>query len=77
MEGLVQWCRCISWSNSELFKTEISQLVQSMEKFDYNKLDTYLRESIPTKWERLEFKQFDYIEKSKPGWLFITIFIVQ
>lgn len=74
--GVVQWCRCISWSNSEQLKAEIANFVQSQEKLDYDKFTSYLRQNIPDKWQRLEFKQFNYIEKDIPFWLYGIVLLL-
>lgn len=83
-DGIIQWSKVFSWSESEDFKYDLQQLFQSGKNLDslFTDHHTFLKysELIETEWKRKEFADFDYIQvplkSNQLIWIFSLTFIV-
>lgn len=62
--GKPTWCYVFSWSDVEILKTDIREVVMSVEDInkEYNKTLDKISDLIEEKYKRREFAEFDYIQ---------------
>lgn len=71
----IQWVNTFSWEDCPNMAVGINHLYQSGEKLDLMKLNRYLLRTIPSKWHRKAFADFDYINVllTTTQWIVILI----
>lgn len=57
----VQWVNTFSWEDRPDMAVGVNHLYQTGEKLDLMKLNRYLLRTVPSKWHRKAFADFDYI----------------
>lgn len=78
--GKPTWCYVFSWSEVEILKTDIRELVMSVDNIneDYNDMINSISKLVEEKFQRREFAEFDYIQV-EPGFLakvFLVIILI-
>jgi len=68
-----QWCHPICWSpdnttTNEVLKIDIRNYVEQQKRFDLVKTVEYITQSATSKFQRKQFKEFDYLEVTTPVW---------
>lgn len=71
----ILWCKVFSWSDGEKLKTDVQNLQTVGSKLNLDKTLAYLEDNI-NRWERKQFKDFNYISTKYPTWATITIIII-
>ena len=57
----VTWCYPFSWTKSEKLKIDVKNYVQSQKKLSLDSLADYMLPQISGNFQRLHFKDFDYL----------------
>ena len=57
----IQWIRTFSWEDKPDMSVGVNHLYENGEKLDLMKLNRYLLKTVPSKWKRKAFADFDYI----------------
>ena len=72
-DSLVSWVKVISWTKNELLKIQVRDSILDMKTFKPNKVAVYMVTTIPNKFIRREFKEFDYLPDAPTGaWVYIV-----
>ena len=66
----IQWCKVFSWSKSEELKSEINSNFTN-KPLDFMELTRYLNVAVPEKWEKRDWKDFDYLPIDLPMWFYV------
>lgn len=73
----VQWAHVFSWSKSENLKTAIqSYLAVDNPKLDFRTFAPWLQSEVESKWNRRNWKDFDYLTVEPPTWAVVTLWII-
>jgi len=72
----IDWVKIISWNTNELLEIQVRDSILAMKSFDSYKIAEYLVKTVPSKFIRRSFKEFDYIEFQVPGSIYISYFII-
>lgn len=74
----IKWCHVFSWTNITSLKDDIKGFVVSQKVLNNNtfsKIANYVHVESEKRFERLEFKQFDYLSVEPPTWTIILSYI--
>lgn len=74
--GNVKWAYIISWTENELLKSEVKQLVLAQDKLELVPLVDKVGEKVKTSFARKHFKDFDYLTVEPPFWTVALTFIL-
>jgi len=75
----IKWCHVFSWSNITSLKDDIKQYVLKQGKLNnstFMNIGEYVHLECEKRFERLEFKQFDYLSVEPPTWTIILTYII-
>ena len=72
----VKWCQPISWTKSEILKSEIKNFVQSQSKLSLQAVANFSQTKINNKFKRLDFKTFNYLTVDPPLWAILLTYIL-
>jgi hypothetical protein len=72
----VNWCEPFTWSKSDNLTIATRDYVESMKKYNGKALVSFLRSGIESKWERRNFKDFDYLTVDPPTWAVVLTYIL-
>ena len=63
-KGKPTWCYAFSWSDVEILKTDVREVIMSVNNInkEYNKTLDNISDLIEEKYKRREFAEFDYIQ---------------
>jgi hypothetical protein len=75
-ERNVKWCKPISWTRSEILKSEVKDFVQSQKKLNLQALVRYLNVKIDKEFTRRNFDEFDYLSVEPPTWSIILTYLI-
>lgn len=57
------WCYVFSWTDVEILKTDVREYIMSLDDLDnFTEIMDHISELIEKKFDRKEFKDFDYIQ---------------
>ena len=74
----IKWCHVFSWSDVQSLKDDIEKEVMKKKVLDTNNFATlsdYIHIQVEKRFERLEFKQFDYLTVEPPTWTVVLAYI--
>lgn len=74
--GYVQWVNAFSWEDKPEMVVGVNHLYEKGERLDLMKLNRYLLQTVPYKWKRKAFADFEYITVILKTWQWILILIL-
>lgn len=72
----VKWCEPISWTRNEELKVRVKQFVQNQEKLNLCALSDFMQPHIKNGFQRLDFKEFDYLTVEPPAGAVVFTYIL-
>lgn len=75
-ERNVNWCKPISWTRSEIMKSEVKSFVEGQDTLNLNSLAEFIQVEAAEKFERRHFKEFDYLTVNPPTWAVLLTYIL-
>ncbi len=72
----VQWCKPISWTRNEELKARVKAFVQDQKQLNLMALANYMQPQLDKGFERLSFKEFDYLTVEPPTWAVILTYLL-
>jgi len=72
----VQWCRIISWSESEQLKVDVRNYIKNMGKFDLIKAIQYTKDGVEKQFIRKNFEEFNYLNVEPTETALIIVYIL-
>jgi hypothetical protein len=74
--GNIQWIRSFSWEDKPDMVVGVNHLYENGEKLDLMKLNRYLLRTVPSKWKRKAFADFDYINVMLTNGQWIAMLVI-
>lgn len=76
-EQQVMWCKPFTWCEvDELAATVRNEVAGQEGKIDTVKLAEFTVNEVKNKWQRKEFKDFEYLKVNLPSWCYITVWVM-
>jgi hypothetical protein len=75
-ENEVTWGYVFSWSEAEVFKVEVRDLITDQKKLNLGELVDKLYPLVESEWQRKHFKDFNYLQIQMPWYMALVLFFV-
>jgi hypothetical protein len=75
-ERNVKWCKPISWTRSEILKSEIKNFIQSQTKLNLCAVADFTQKQVYKEFVRRDFNEFSYLTIEPPIWPIILTYLL-
>lgn len=70
-----QWSHIFGWSKNANIKIEIRNFIKDQHHLDFEKFSNFVFDEVDQKWQRVSFKEFEYIAVEPPLWAHICAWL--
>jgi hypothetical protein len=75
-ENEVMWGYVFSWTEAEIFKVRVRDLITDQKKLNLGEIVDKLYPLVEAEWQRKHFKDFNYLQVQTPWWMALVLFFV-